>query len=461
MTPQEMMTATPQEIEQRIAELKTQISDMQSKLNTSKNREEPYSDYLIRLGKSVAQQNPEKAQEIYDLAYRARYSEAQGQRNVGKEAQALLDNVAATFMNVKPNDQVSWAFYRNKWIASNPDLEQFIPAQASQDAWDAIQAQGGRGKEVAPKSDYAQQQDIERRIGQLTTLATQNAQSNPSLSAMYTKQANELYTKLNPSVGTDGKTVDGIIKEYQSDINALVGQVTQNSTPSTITLFGKLANALGEGALLNQVRDSIKGKLNTRKEELGGAIQYNDEQLKSMADKYTADVTLLRTDKDKIDKALGLIRDGITNGGAAMIAKGLQGDVLAEAEIARYVAGGVWAQLGNKLRNTFGLVSQTDLETVKKLASSLVDAYNGKVDDYYSNPDIKGNKYAVGGLKKVTPLGDVKLGSGSGSGGGNTTKHTKEQAQVWAKRNGYYDLGQNKNGVWVAVDTAGNVKRFE
>ena len=137
-------------------------------------------------------------------------TEAEKKKAEKEKTQGLLKEVAADFANFDPTDQTSWTDARNRWIDINPNLSGFIPEQASQDAWDRIQTQGGLGKNVAPKGEFAQRKYLEDQVKQATFLSTTARASGKYDEADF--YANKALTIQKQLDGRTGKQVKRLIK---------------------------------------------------------------------------------------------------------------------------------------------------------------------------------------------------------------------------------------------------------
>ena len=319
-----------------------------------------------------------------------------------EDAKRYLKEVAAEFVNINPNDQDSWTSSRNNWLRLNEKLADYIPEAASQDAWDRIQTQGGFAKNVAPKGQFAKEKAIEDKIKQATWLSqSARASGNYSVANNEANRAIKLQAELDAlrSETTLIKTenVDNVLLRYKNDIDALIKTTTKDRTPDTTELFSTISNDIGEGPLLSEVKSSIESQLTKEKAAKGGIQEYSDAQQKKKADDQADLVKFVREARRKIDAAESLYNSEIKNGAAALAAKALQGDVLAEAEFGRYGAGTTFNQLINNAKSKIGLARETAPEVVKNLINSLIQIHNKEAKTYLDV--MKNNKYASGDVK--------------------------------------------------------------
>lgn len=357
-------------------------------------------------------------------------TEADKKKVEKEKTQSLLKEVASDFANFDPTDQASWTEARDRWIDINPNLASFIPEQASQDAWDRIQTQGGLGKNVAPKGEFAQRKYLEDQVKQATFLSTTARASGKYDEAdFYANKALTIQKQLDGRTEETGKTVDQILLEYKADIDELLKSTTKDDKADTSVLFAKISGDIGEGAKLTAVEAAIDKKLEDKRLGRSTATDYSDSELKTQADTYKQQATKLVEDKPKILGAIQLIQKGINSGAAGMASKTLQGDVLAEAEIARYISGDEYAQWKNKIRQAVKLNPVVRAELVADLVNSLVNVYNAQVIEYNSN--LKGNKYKM--ELTTLPLID-KSGKSVKPAGGSTPTVTKKGKFTVKKR---------------------------
>lgn len=365
---------------------------------------EPYSEYLIRLAKSVASIDPNKAKEIYDLAYKAQYAEAQSVQRQNTDVKSLLAPVASKFMNIEPSDQSTWTNERNLWLQKNPNLSPFIPEQASQENWDAIQKQGGGSAYVAPKGGFAEEQQKKREIDRTLQLS-QNARLAGN--AYEADRLANVALDLSSQGQTidNGQTPDQVFATLEPEMKNLEAQVSADQTPSFGKIFALIDTMVGAGETASKIKERVQqriGQVQENKAKTLGIQQglrsegrevkrMTDAELKNMALQYNEEEKKLSEGSPKIQAAKDLLRSNIGAGAAALASKFLQGDVLAEAEIRRYVAGSVASQMLNNIKNSVGLAPEVQKSRVAELINTMIDGYNQELERY--NSALKGNKY--------------------------------------------------------------------
>lgn len=326
------------------------------------------------------------------------------------KTQGLLKEVAAEFANLDPNDQNSWYEARNRWLDVDPNLANFLPANASQDAWDRVQTQGGLAKNVAPKGEFAQRKYIEDQVKQSTFLSqTARAAAKYTEADFYAKKALDLQAQLD-KMPTGDKTPEQWMAEYEPQIKELEKATTKNNTASTVKLFGELSGKIGSGAVLDQVKAMISTRLKDISEGKHTEFQDTDDTLKTQADTYSDLAKVLGENKAKIRSAINLISKKVAGGAARIAAKTLQGDVLAESEFSSYKDANPIKQALSNWANKFAGVSFITIKDAQNLVDALVEAYNSQAKDYI---DALGtNKYRDKTVAYLTPY---SIGGGEGS----------------------------------------------
>lgn len=326
------------------------------------------------------------------------------------KTQGLLKEVAAEFANLDPNDQNSWYEARNRWLDVDPNLANFLPANASQDAWDRVQTQGGLAKNVAPKGEFAQRKYIEDQVKQSTFLSqTARAAGKYTEADFYAKKALDLQAQLD-KMPTGDKTPEQWMAEYEPQIKELEKATTKNNPASTVKLFGELSGKIGSGAVLDQVKAMISTRLKDISEGKHTEFQDTDDTLKTQADTYSALAKVLGENKAKIRSAINLISKKVAGGAARIAAKTLQGDVLAESEFSSYKDANPIKQALSNWANKFAGVSFITTKDAQNLVDALVEAYNAQAKDYI---DALGtNKYRDKTVAYLTPS---SIGGGGGS----------------------------------------------
>lgn len=365
---------------------------------------EPYSEYLIRLAKSVASIDPNKAKDIYDLAYKAQYAESQQSQRQNTDVKSLLAPVASKFMNIDPSDQNTWTNERNMWIMKNPNLGPFIPEQASQENWDAIQKQGGGASYVAPKGGFAEEQQYNRSIDRTLQLSQNARLAGNTVEADRLANVALAMSKQGQPEAT-GPTPDQIFASLEPEMMDLESKVSADATPNFGPIFAKVDTMVGPGETGNKIKERIQQRIDqvqANKAKTLGIQQglrsegrevkrMNDSELKNMALQYNEEEKKLSEGSPKIQAAKDLLSSNIGAGAAALASKFLQGDVLAEAEIRRYVAGSVASQLLNNIKNSVGLAPDVQKSRVAELINTMIDGYNQELERY--NTALEGNKY--------------------------------------------------------------------
>ena len=341
-------------------------------------------------------------------------TEADKKKAEKEKTQSLLKEVASDFANFDPTDQGSWTEARDRWIDINPNLGNFIPEQASQDAWDRIQTQGGLGKNVAPKGEFAQRKYLEDQVKQATFLSTTARASGKFDEAdFYADKALKIQKKLDGIAEETGETVDQILLRYKDDIDALLKATTKDDKADTSVLFATISEDIGEGAKLIAVEAAIDKKLEEKRTGKQTATTYADDEQKKQADRLDGLAKVLSENKAKVRSAISLISKKIPAGGARIAAKTLQGDVLAESEFSSYKDSNPLKQALANWANKLGGVSIISEEDAQNLVDALVETYNASARDYLKA--LKDNKYRD---KTVELLSAQQLyGGGSGKGG--------------------------------------------
>lgn len=342
-------------------------------------------------------------------------TEADKKKAEKEKTQSLLKEVAADFANFDPTDQDSWTEARDRWIEINPNLGNFIPAQASPDAWDRIQTQGGLGKNVAPKGDFAQRKYLEDQVKQATFLSTTARASGKYDEAdFYANKALKIQKELDGRTGETGETVDQVLLRYKNDIDALLKATTKDDKADTSVLFAKISEDLGEGAKTTAVEEAINKKLEDKRAGRSTATDYEDDEQQKQADRQDALAKVLSENKAKVRSAIALIGKKIPAGGARIAAKTLQGDVLAESEFSSYKNSNPLKQALSNWANKFAGVSFISEQDAQNLVDALIETYNASAADYLKV--LKGNKYRD---KTVELLKAQQLyGGGEGSSEG-------------------------------------------
>ena len=422
------------DINELISDKIAQIKDIKAKISSYEGEAKPVEPTFKEVGsdemlsqqyRSAAQamlkSNPEKAMELFAKAEQISASKAQKEASQKDKVTGLLNEVASDFANIDPNNQASWTQAKDRWLQINPDLDQFIPSMASQDNWDRIQSQGGKGSNVAPKGEFAKKKKLENDITRYNILA-QNALNAkmPVEANEYTKKAIELQKQLDGDIKTgETKTVEQIVADYQPQIDKLKASTGQFETANPSALFAEISK-LYSGAVLDSIKENINAQLQSKKEAKKEATGYSDDQLKTIASQYKSQADALVTVISKIKAAKALLDRNITSGASAISAKALQQDVLAEAEFNRYGAKDVGTQWTNLVKSKIGLMPEVPIENAKDLISSLIDVYNSEAQGYidvtkdnkFANKQVKllNNIFATGGkdTNKAPKKGDTK-----------------------------------------------------
>ena len=365
---------------------------------------EPYSEYLIRLAKSVASIDPNKAKDIYDLAYKAQYAESQQAQRQNTDVKSLLSPVASKFMNIDPADQNTWTNERNMWIMKNPNLASFIPERASQESWDAIQKQGGGSSYVSPKGEFAEEQQYNRNIDRTLQLSQATRSAGNTVEADRLANVALAMSKQGQPVAT-GPTPDQIFAGLEPEMKALESRVSADSTPNFAPIFAQVDSMVGQGETGDRIKERIQDRVNQVQQDKtktlginrdirseGRDIQkMNDSDQRSMATQYNAEELNLSAGAMAIKAAKDLFRSNIGAGASALASKFLQKDVLAEAEIKRYIAGSVGSQFLNNIKNAVGLAPNVESDRVADLINTMIEGYNQELTRY--NNSLSGNKY--------------------------------------------------------------------
>lgn len=359
-------------------------------------------------------------------------TEADKKKVEKEKTQSLLKEVASDFANFDPTDQGSWTEARDRWIDINPNLASFIPEQASQDAWDRIQTQGGLGKNVAPKGEFARRKYIEDQVKQATFLsATARAANKTAEADFYANKALTLQKGLDGIGGGDTKTVDQIVEKYATEIKALEKATTKDRIADTTALFSTISKELGEGATLEAVKTAINDKLQKELEAKGGITQYSDDEQQKQAAIYDDLAKVLSENKAKVRSAISLIKKKIPAGGARIAAKTLQGDVLAESEFSSYKNSNPLNQALSNWANKFAGVSFISEQDAQNLVDALIETYNASAGDYLKA--LRGNKYKDDTVE-LLPAQRIFGASGKDKTGGSTPTVTKKGKFTVKKR---------------------------
>jgi len=365
---------------------------------------EPYSEYLIRLAKSVASIDPNKAKDIYDLAYKAQYAESQQAQRQNTDVKSLLGPVASKFMNVDPADQNAWTIERDMWIQKNPNLGSFISDQASQENWDAIQKQGGGASYVAPKGIFAEEQQYKRDIDRTLQLSQNARLAGNTVEADRLANVALSMSKQGQPVAT-GPTPDQIFAGLEPQMKDLESRISVDITPNFAPIFAQVDSMVGQGETGDRIKQRIQERVNQVQQDKTKTLgiqqglrseerevkRMNDSELKNMALQYNEEEKKLSEGSPKIKAAKDLLSSNIGAGAAALASKFLQGDVLAEAEIRRYVSGSVASQLLNNIKKSIGLAPAVQKSRVAELINTMIDGYNQELERY--NTALEGNKY--------------------------------------------------------------------
>jgi len=366
-------------------------------------------EYLRMKAQEIAPYDPTYAQELMDKANALQERQSQQalsekemqvrtqEKQTAQTAQddyritQILDEVATEFQNVNPNDQASWTQARESWIQRYPKVEQYIKPIASQANWDQIQAQGGFKENVAPKGEFAVRNKTEKSVASLTFLADQARKAGKLSEAdQLTAEALQLQKSLSGQQ-SGGMSVDSVLSKYDNDIKSLVAQTTTTQSPSTIALFSKIGQDIGEGVVLQSVKDAINQKIESVKSGKMEGYKMNESQMKEQQANYKSEEDLLTDGNNKINAAKALFQKEIRQGASALASKFLQGDVLAEAEIKRYIAGGEGQQLWNNIRESVGLAPEVQKKVVANLINAMIEGYNSNLSAY--DQALKGNTY--------------------------------------------------------------------
>lgn len=343
--------------------------------------------------------NPEKAMELFAKAEQISASKSQKEASQKAKVTGLLNEVASDFANVDPNDQASWTQAKDRWLQINPDLNSYIPSQASQDNWDRIQSQGGKGGNVAPKGDFAKKKKLENDITRYNILAQNalNAQM-PTEANEYTKKAIELQKQLDGTPTGTTRTPEQIVADYQPQIDALKASTSQFEQADTSQLFADLSKVYS-GAVLKAVKDNINSQLASKKEAKKEATGYSDSEQKTRYDNLGSQASELIKTKSKIKASSELLNKEITGGASAIASKALQQDVLAEAEFGRYRNSDAISMLANRIKTKILGGSPLTVGEASKLLAALVNTYNSEAQGYLDA--LKGNKYLKNTQVKV------------------------------------------------------------
>lgn len=331
--------------------------------------------------------NPQRATFDYNRVKDAQ-TKAIDQKN---KTQGLLKEVAADFANYSPDDQATWTEARNRWLDIDPNLAQFIPAEATQNAWDRVQNQGGMGKNVAPKGDFAQRKYLEDQVKQSTFLSNAARASGKFDEAnFYADKALKIQNQLDGRT-SNGITVESVIEKYNKAILALENATSKDFKADTTDLFAKISADIGSGDVLTEVERRIDARLEEKRGGKKTATEYSDDELKTQADTYKELAKVLSENKAKVRSAISLIKKKIPSGGARIAAKTLQGDVLAESEFSSYKNANPLNQALSNWANKFAGVSFISEQDAQNLVDALIETYNTSAEDYIKA--LSNNKY--------------------------------------------------------------------
>lgn len=409
MTLEDLLQAKTQK-EQEIASLKQKLQHMKFTVPEMTDEEkDDLEEQRLRAGaEAYMDYDPNTAYSWIQQAENLKATKASRAENKKARVAGYLNEVAAEFQNIDPSDTEGWTEARNRWISVEPMLSDYIPSTASQNNWDRIQSQGGNKSVVAPKGGFAEKKYIDDQVMKYTYLASAaRASGNTAKADLYTKKAMELQDA--SSEGVDNIDVSTVLQKYNADIEKLKTQVTKDQTPSTVELFSKISNDIGEGAVLEDVKKEIKTILSDTKSGKSSQYQDSDETLRTQAGNMKSQADDLVLTKRKINSAIALVTREIKGGAARIAAKDLQGDVLAESEFSGYKNNDPIVQAFGNLANRLAGVTFITTEDAMNLINALVDVYNKASTDY--NTALKGNKYrntSVGPISPISSKKDIK-----------------------------------------------------
>ena len=405
--------ATVQELMQMKREKEAEISSLKQQLShirvtvpeLTDDEKDALEEQRLRAGaEAYMGYDPNTAQSWLNQADTLKANKENKLNAQKQRVSAYLNEVAAEFQNIDPADQAAWSEARSRWIAYEPGLADYVPGKANQDNWDRIQSQGGNKTAVAPKGEFATRNYLDKQVQQYTYLSAQaRAAGNSAKADNYAKKAMELQDQLD-GAGDKTLTVEGVLEKYNSDIEALKAKVTTTQLPSTVSLFNKIAEDIGEGAVLDGVKKSINEVLESTKSGNLTGRNLSDEDLKAQASALSTQANDLVASKRKIASARELIKAKISSGAARIAAKDLQGDVLAESEFSGYKNNDPLVQAFNYFANKLVGVSFITLEDAKSLVNALISTYNSTAGDYIKA--LGDNKYRNKMVTLVDTLGD-------------------------------------------------------
>lgn len=380
----------------RINEIKQLIADKKAQLlqNRDQYKNEPQSEYYMRLAKNISAVNPEKAKDFYDLAYKAQYSEANINK-ANRSTNGISSGTIATqqrqaFKGV--NNPTSYMAVLTNLKAIDPNLVRGVP-----DSWE-----NGGADFVKNLQEAQTKRDVDlKTIMQNATSIMQNVKDQSTYGMarnMLAKKFNlseEDLTSMGLPIGYSPSNVQniqtgGIDKSLAYDTSKVVSKAdiakanadiedyTQDLTPKQASAFD---------AIVKDVTGDtrVKAALDAMESARALVNSVGDAQTLSGLDAVTATYRFLKS----IDP----------------------GSVVREAEVKMFAdAAGAISTMAQKMVNagqapdmmsalnqlTITTIGQKAIADMKKLAEGMFNNAKKVYETYIKMGDMRGNAYGLG-----------------------------------------------------------------